>query len=137
MDNLIDELNIRVKLKLAPSKIHGVGVFATRDIEIGEKLYADHMPNVYRLSQGNLSKLFPHVKQQLIERWPLILQGGPFLYPDTPFLTYMNHSNEPNYDAKSDLALTTIQAGDEVTEDYRRIPGWESVFPFIHSDRRT
>lgn len=128
---VITELNERVKLRLAPSKIHGVGVFAMRDIKRGEKLYVDHMPRVYSLRLADMDNLKPEIKALLLERWPQIVNGSNFIYPDARMLAYMNHSDEPNVDSKNDVALSDISSGDELTEDYRLIPNYKEVFDWL------
>lgn len=130
-DDLVNELNSKVKLRLALSPIHGIGVFAIRDITRGEKLYADHVPVVYRLSMANFRKLFPEIQALLLERWPLIQNGSAFVYPDARMLAYMNHSPEPNYEPVSDYALTDIKAREEILEDYTQIEGWRPAFPWL------
>ncbi len=32
----------------------------------------------------------------------------------------MNHSDDPNYDDVKDIAIKDIQAGEEITEDYKQ-----------------
>lgn len=64
----IDYLNSVVKLRIAPSSVHGVGVFAVRDIAKGQKLYADLAPFPYKMTPGYFSKLFPEVQALLLER---------------------------------------------------------------------
>ena len=127
----VQELNTYVKTKIAPSKIHGVGVFALRDIPKGQKLYADMMTKVYTLRYSSFGKLFPEVKEMLLERFPLIVNGSNFLYPDTRIVAFMNHSEKPNYNAKSDLVLVDIKEGDEITENYKNIEGWKIVFGWL------
>ena len=127
----VQELNTYVKTKIAPSKIHGVGVFALRDIPKGQKLYADMATKLYTLPYSSFGKLFPEVKELLLERFPLIVNGSRFLYPDTRIVAFMNHQENPNYNAKSDLVLKDIKEGEEITEDYRKIEGWEKVFGWL------
>jgi hypothetical protein len=127
----IDFLNGAVKLRLGPSPIQGVGVFAIKDIPKGGKLFANAFPRTYIVSQGNLDKLFPEVRQSLVSRWPRLLLGEPFMFPDVNYQGYMNHSEDPNYDMDLDVALRDIKAGEEVTEDYRVIPGALEAFPFL------
>jgi SET domain-containing protein len=127
----IDYLNSIVRLRVAPSPVHGVGIFATKDIPKGTKLYADQAPLPYKISKGNLDKLFPDVKDLLLERWPRMVEGEAFAFPDIFFQGYMNHSDDPNYDNKTDTTLKDIQAGEEIFEDYRNIPGWEQVYTFL------
>lgn len=127
----LDELNMRVKVRLAPSKIHGVGVFAMRDLSKGEILYADHAPMVYTLTFADLKKLRPEIKDMLLEQWPQIYNGSRFAYPTTRIQAFMNHSEKPNYDAQNDRLLRDIKAGKEITENYRLIPNYQHVFPWL------
>lgn len=46
----------------------------------------------------------------------------------------MNHAPSPeevNYDAMSDLTVKNIWSGDEIFEDYRKIPNHEKVFKWL------
>lgn len=131
MSQQVDELNTYVKTYLAPSEIHGIGVFAMRDIPKGQKLHTDMAPKIYTLAYSNFGKLFPEVKKYLLERWPLITQDSPFAYPDTRIVAHMNHAEDPNYDSINDKVLKDIKKGEEITEDYRTIAGWEIVFPWL------
>lgn len=127
----IDELNMRVKTRLGPSPIHGVGVFALRDILKGQKLYAEDFPRLYTLPFSQFGKLFPEVSQYLLIKFPTIAAGSKFAYPDTRIQAYMNHADDPNYDNINDEALRDIKQGEELTEDYRNIPGWEVVHTWL------
>lgn len=129
----INELNTEIRCKLGQSKIHGVGVFAIRDIKSGEKCYI--MPKGeakwYQVSWTNLNKLFPEVRDIIKQRWASIINGSMFLSPndDTMLILYMNHSDNPNFDTHTDLALKDIKAGEEITEDYCRMNNAKGVFP--------
>ena len=131
----INELNDRVKCYLAPSQIAGVGIFALRDISKGQKLWL--FPNIklkwYDLSLTNLNKLFPEVKELILGQWASIVNGSAFLSPQDScwFILYCNHSDSPNYDVKTDLALKDIKKGEEITEDYKEMINWEKVYPFL------
>ena len=129
--NQIVELNTYVKTRIAPSQIHGVGVFALRDIHKGQKLYADMATKIYNLPHKEFGNLFPTVRKYLLERWPQVVNGSAFAYPDTRIVAFMNHSDDPNYDAVNDIVLRDIKSGEEITEDYRKIDGHEKVFDFI------
>ncbi len=131
IQEVVDFLNSTVKVKLAPSKIHGVGVFALVDIPKNTKLFADRAPQPYKISEGNISKLFTHIREHLIERWPSITKGKGFVYPDYFIQGFMNHSEDPNYDNKLDITTRDIVAGEEITEDYRNCEGWESAYPWL------
>ena len=127
----IDELNARVKTYIGVSKIAGVGVFALREIAKGQKLYADFTPTVYSLSYSDFQKLFPEVREYIIERWPRVVVGSRFAFPTDRVQAHMNHSEDPNYDAINDVMLKDVKKGEEITEDYRRIPGHEIAFPWL------
>jgi hypothetical protein len=132
----IQELNDTVKCRLAPSKVHGVGVFAIRDIQKGEKLHcAIEEPTWYTVTYANLDKLRPEIRQLILDRWSLVVVGQPFLCPnhDAIMICFMNFGgDESNYDPKTDTALKDLKRGDEVFEDYRNAKGWEVVYPWIH-----
>jgi SET domain-containing protein len=127
----IEDLNMRVKTKLSPSPLHGIGVFAVRNIKAGDKLYADQLPRIYNLKHSNFNKLFEAVRTLLLERWPQIINGSAFVYPDARMQAYMNHSDDPNYDASTDLALKDIAVGEEILENYRKIPNYEKIYTFL------
>ena len=124
-------LNERVLTRIAPSKVQGVGVFAMRDIPKGTVLYADSVPHVYKLEYRNFKKLREEVRELLLERWPQVVNGSNFLYPDMRIKAFMNHSDDPNYDNRTDTVIKDIQKGEEVFEDYRVVPGYSQVFPFL------
>lgn len=111
-------------LRLAPSLIHGIGVFAARDIPKGQRVYGDAFPKLYLLS-------ITDVPPEIACRHPSIATSGRLAYPDVRFQAYMNHSDTPNYDAKEDIALTDIKEGEEITEDYRKIEGYAQVYPWL------
>lgn len=135
----IYELNATVKCKLAPSKIHGIGVFAIRDIQKGERLYvrpdASQSPELrvwYKVPFGSFGKLFPEVRELILDRWPSVVNGGLFTSPNEQWpVLWMNHSDDPNYESKTDSALRDIRKGEEITEDYRTMDNWEKVFPWL------
>ena len=102
----ISQLNERVKLKVAPSKIEGVGVHALRDIKKGEKLYLDHMPVMYNVRLADFNKLNNEVKDFLLGRWPQVVNGSIFAYPDCRYSAFLNHSDTPNSDAINTKTLS-------------------------------
>ena len=131
----IDELNSTVKVRLAQSKIHGVGIIAIRDIRKGEILhcFARQDSPWYDIPFGSLNKLFPEIKEIILERWASIVNGSHFKSPndDQWLILFMNHSETPNYEIKSDTALCDIKKGEEVTSDYRTMENYQKVFPFL------
>ena len=118
-------LNEEVRAKIAPSGLHGVGVIAIRDIQKGEKVYA--LPHskkerrFYTITQEQYEKLRPEVAALIRDRWAQVLRGKSFQHPndDAWLILFMNHSDKPNFDPKSDCALRDIVVGEEITEDYK------------------
>ena len=128
----VNQLNQRVCVRIAPSPIHGVGIFAIRDLPVGTKLFSDHVPAVYDLPYALFDKLNPNVAQILLERFPQIVYGSKFVFPTDRIQAYINHSYEANYDPALDLTIKEIKEGEEVTEDYRQIKGYSQVFPWLN-----
>lgn len=126
-------LNDIVKVRIAPSKINGVGVVAMRDLKKGEKLELDAIPHALDLPISYFKKLEPEISDLLLGHWPQIVNGSHFLYPVTKMTAFLNHSDEPNYDAKEDKTIRKIKAGEEITEDYRQIENWHKVFTWLDS----
>ena len=124
----IIELNQISKANLGVSKVHGIGVIVITDIYEGEVVYADKMPKVYSVPIGSFGKLFPEVKRMILERWPSVVNGSKFIYPDARLLSFMNHG-EVNYDRETDKAIKFIKKGEEVLEDYTAMPNYEKVWP--------
>ena len=131
----IIELNRTVKCTLALSKIHGIGVFAIRDIKRGEKLYCiieSPERKWYTVLYKDFDKLIPEVKDLILQRWPAVVNGSPFLSPNEVYPSlFMNHSEDPNYRSLDDTALRDIYVGEEVTEDYGQVPNLCKIFPFL------
>ena len=134
-DLQILELNNTVKCKLDASSIHGIGIFAMRNISKGDKLYCfpAKTPRWYNVPYGSLTKLLPEIRELLLQRWASIINGSMFISPnDMSWLcTYINHSNNPNYDVATDRAIVDIKEGEEITEDYRLMNNAEEVYPFL------
>ena len=127
-----------VKCTIKPSPIHGVGVFALRDIKKGDRCYVvpDRSVDWFSLGVSDLNKfdaVYPEIKELILARWPLVASGSKFLSPnyDVRLVAFLNHSDHPNYDQATDTALEDIKAGEEIVEDYRLIQNFEKVFPFL------
>ena len=128
---LINKLHQKSLLYLAPSKVHGIGLFALRKIYKDEKLYADQMPEVYHISYGQFKKIKEPLRTMILGQWPQIVNDSAFVWPTTRMVAYCNHSEDPNFDAFRDMALKNIEEGEEVFEDYKMIPNWEMAFPWL------
>jgi len=130
-DEVINFINTAVRVRIAPSKIHGVGVFAIRDIPKGTKLFANTVPKVFHIPYGSINKLFPEVRDLILERWPNIINGSSFAWPDTNIQAFMNHSDDYNYDGVLDVVIRDVKKGEEITEDYRDIPNYDKIFKWL------
>lgn len=113
-----------VKTRLAPSSIHGMGLFAAEAIPRGTPFWRFEPGFDQAISSERFASL-PELTRQHI-RWfafrdeavgPYVLSGD--------FCCFMNHSSEPNTGAPSDaqppittIAVRDIAAGEELTCDY-------------------
>lgn len=112
----IQYLNKTVKCTLRPSPIHGIGVFALRDIKKGENLEVyGELVDEYDIPEELFHKLRPEVRNLILDRWP---QPQPFMHPNAEvrLISFMNHSERPN--SSFGKAVRDIKAGEEITEDY-------------------
>ena len=105
------EVDTRPCCDLKPSKVHGKGIFAVRDLEKGKRLFETHSSVADVMQWVNL----------------------------VPNCSY-NHSDEPNCGSVTDgkwkylVTLRDIKEGEELTEDYRTLGTSEDVrkqFPFL------
>lgn len=115
--------------RLQPSKIHGIGVFAVRDIPKGKNpfktlpKYADI--GYVRITEGELDAL-PLKLSELI-RTLFIPTDGTMYVPNygvniIRLNSYINHSAKPNMHTRNGydfIAVRKILVGKELTVDYR------------------
>ena len=127
----VKELNELVKVRLAPSKISGVGIIALRDLKAGERLYSDIMPIFFKLPYDYFDRLLPEVREILLEQYPNICNGSAFSWPTTRLQAFVNHSEEPNYSAMNDTLIKDVKAGEEITENYKLILNYKKIFKWL------
>lgn len=131
---LLKHLQADVYCRLMPSKIHGVGVFAIRDIPKGISPFAgSHIYKEVIFSKDELRNLHPEVKKIINDF--LISEGTKVFIPsfglngiDISF--FINHSNSPTIfvDKKGIFrAMKDIHKGEELTYDYNHEYGEENV----------
>lgn len=128
------ELNTISKTTLRRSEIHGIGVFAIRDIKKGEIVYAGRMPKVYSVPYESFGALLPEVRKIILERWPIVIHGARFLWPDVVLASFMNHAptkESINYDPVTDTATKDILADEEILENYCTMKDAEKVYPWL------
>lgn len=117
-------LNKTVLCKLAPSPIHGVGVFAIQDISEGTELTDCYAYGAchYTLSEKEMGRLLPQVKELIYQRTEF-RDDKPlqFVSPNCNQIlqAFMNNSEDPNSDGR--FALKDIKKGEEITENYKSL----------------
>lgn len=115
-----------MSLRLAPSKIHGVGVFATKAFASGRlvPVWAAGHPDCRFVKHGEV----PRGEKKLFETWAVETAMGfhaPIDFSRMSLGWYLNHSTRPNLASKDRgetyRATRTILAGQELTIDYRKL----------------
>ena len=129
-EQLIKDLEANVFCRLRPSKVHGVGIFAIRDIPKG----ADPFKNLLRYPFVAVDaddiyknpKIDPEVKKLVddmysVEDGKLYLYGNGLNAIDISF--FLNHSETPNIiavdEGESFVAARNIKKGEELFSDHR------------------
>lgn len=112
-----------VYARLAPSRLHGVGVFAVRAIPRSTYVFAPDDDALVSVRQQDIRQL-PRAIRRLYEDF-CIRRGRTLLCP-VSFNSlrpawYVNHSDSPNLAADDEYrfySLRQIRAGEELTIDY-------------------
>ena len=128
-EKLLQELSQHTYAMLKPSPVHGIGVFAIRDIPKGCKnIFSSNVGEWIKLPIADVEKLPDH-SRQLIETYCLYDEEYYFV-PDYGFkvidmVNYLNHSSTPNIISVNDgeyfEALTDIPEGAELLVNYGEI----------------
>ena len=114
---------------LKPSAIHGVGVFALRDIPAGTKVIWEYDTiEVSTLSEEDMRALPVEITEEILAR-TIFIKGESlsFLDPNstTNYRSYMNHNKEPNTDGV--YTTRAVAKGEELTEDYTTMGNWHRI----------
>lgn len=129
VDNVIYHLSTNIKTKIGVSKIHGVGVFAIKDIKEGEQIFPvwQYDTGVYFIPNDRLNEI-PLEVLDLLHMYFIneecgykiirLFKGLNFLFNGFSYCnsTYPNRENI-NMDING-IALKDIKAGDEILEWY-------------------
>jgi SET domain-containing protein len=125
-EELLKELSQETYVALKPSAVHGIGVFAIKDIPKGcRNLFSKNMGDWIKLPISDVEKL-PEHSRSLIETYCLYDEEHYFV-PDYGFkvmdlVNYLNHSSAPNVISVNDgeyfEALVDIPAGTELMINY-------------------
>jgi SET domain-containing protein len=118
--NIVEHLNNTIWCKLAPSNIHGIGVFALRDIPARTAILVDTINREgINLSDDEFKQLALEIQNLLLDI-RVFNEAIGFISPnaDIDYILFMNNSDNPNFDAISGFTLRDIQKGEEITENY-------------------
>ena len=132
----IDWLNDRVKVYIAPSKIHGIGVFALKDLKKEERLYLipeNPERTWFTVPYSRFKDLNSAVREIVLARWPSVINGSAFLAPndDVWMSSFINHSDGFNYVQDLDVVIEDVNKDEEITEDYRVMHNHEKIYSWL------
>ena len=128
-EQLLHQLQTDTYVMLKPSPVHGIGVFAIKNIPKGcRSIFSQGVGQWIKLSFKEV-ELLPEHSRNLIETYCLYDEENYFV-PDYGFklmdlVLYLNHSAEPNVTSINDgeyfEALREIRAGEELLVNYGSI----------------
>jgi SET domain-containing protein len=128
-EELLKELSTETFITLKPSPVHGIGVFALRDIPRGCKtLFSKNVGEWIKVPITDIDKL-PEQSRNLVETYCLYDETHYYL-PDYGFkvmdlVNYLNHSSTPNVISVNDgeyfESLRDIREGEELLVNYGEI----------------
>ena len=105
---------ISMSIIVKKSKIHGKGVFASKDFKKGKKVIIYHLKPLTQKEFRNLPEKEKHFTSKIGKTI--------YLFPSPE--RYVNHSctpnTHPNSKEKCDVAIRDIKKGEEITTDYRK-----------------
>ena len=123
---LLNQLQTSTYVMIKPSPLHGIGVFAIRDIPKGTRdLFSQGVGEWIKLTIAEVEALPKHSKD-LVENHCLFDEGY-YYVPDYGFklvdlVIYLNHSETPNVISINEgeffEAIRDISAGEELLVDY-------------------
>lgn len=110
-----------VQTYVAPSRIHGNGVFAAEDVAEGQSIW-QFAPGLDLVVPFDVIAAMPKAFQDYMEMYAYVsplVEGGMILSCD--HAKFLNHSDQPNTIIRGHLTLArgAIRKGDEITCDYR------------------
>ncbi len=128
-EELLKELSEETYITIKPSPVHGIGVFALRDIPRGCKtIFSRNVGEWIRVPIADIDNLPDH-SRNLVETYCLYDETHYYL-PDYGFkvmdlVNYLNHSSTPNVMSVNDgeyfESVRDISAGEELLVNYGEI----------------
>lgn len=134
-------------VEVRPSKLHGLGVFATAVIPRGTVWWAADIADTIRISRAQFDALVNSASSPMsdallaaIQEYSIYVKALDLmiLIPDNG--RYVNHFDDPNSLAQTtatrltSVALRDIEVGEEIVEDYSTYDWcpWPNVAPEFH-----
>jgi SET domain-containing protein len=126
---LLQELSENTWVMIRPSGVHGIGVFAIRDIPAGcRELFAKEMGEWHSVPRAEIDALPAHARA-IVENYCLFdnelyyVPANGFKVMDLSY--FLNHSDTPNIisinDGEAFETLRPIACGEELLIDYGEI----------------
>ncbi|MHB8579337.1 MAG: SET domain-containing protein [Ignavibacteriaceae bacterium] len=113
----------KVFTRLAPSKIHGIGVFAIQNIKKGMYVFYHDDDDMIWIPKSEIKEIPPSLKK-LYKDFCILKDNSYGSPPNFNLMTtswYLNHSDIPNVRCDKNYrfyALRNIKNGEELTVDY-------------------
>lgn len=128
-EELLKELRDEIWVMLKPSPVHGIGVFAIRDIPKGcQTIFSRHQNDWVKLPIRDVEQLPDH-SRNLVETYCLYDEENYYVpaygFKIMDMVNYLNHSSTPNVRSVNDgeifEAMEDIPAGTELLVNYGHI----------------
>ena len=116
--------------KLAPSNIHGIGLFAIRNIPFGQKLFEQILDDDdYIFLKKEDLELFDKEVQNMVKSLYILEKNGVWIQKTglnhLDYSYYINHSDKPNlsyiHSKNYYLPKRNIKKGEELTYNYNEV----------------
>jgi SET domain-containing protein len=110
---------LMVPTNVAPSRFHGLGLFASQDIPAGTLVWR-YYPGLDKYLTEEEYQSYPEIIKKFVDFYCNVNSERKYLFC-VDNARFMNHSDGPNISAALDenVALRDITAGEEIVCDYR------------------
>ena len=123
-DIVLEYIKNEIYFRIKPSPIHGVGLFAIKDISQGTNITVEieKMANIVDINKFDLVDIHPNVVKLLDDYCVSDNNCYKFYFPINykwMHHWFINHSDNPNFDPSTGLTTKDIKEGEEIYEDYQ------------------
>ena len=137
---VITHLKDNILANVRPSKIHGVGLFALNDLNVGDNLYSGHSENedIIEVEEDELKELLNEEQYKYICNMSNSSDNENItLIPDShvnmvPISKFMNHSYNPNMEWNNKIhawiVIKDIKKDEEMFHDYTKTSSGKNLF---------